>query len=238
MCGRFVLVTPVEVLARIFGIGPDVGAAIPTGSLESYNIAPTQMVPVVRQSAAGRTLERLKWGLVPSWADDPSVGVRMINARSETAASKPAFKEAMRQRRCVVPASGFYEWKQVGGRKQPWYLFPADGELMAFAGLWERWGGPRETLETFTILTRDATPGIADLHDRMPVVLQGVQIDDWLDPSIETPSRLMHCLEAAPDDLLMRRRVSRRVNHVGNNDPSLLDESDEGFVEEQGSLFD
>src|SRR5438067_3297187 len=167
MCGRFTLTAPREALTSLFPLFdiPDV--------TPSYNVAPTQAVLAVRVPA-GRDkpeLAALKWGLVPGWADDPAIGNRLINARAETVAEKPAFRAAFRQRRCLVLADGFFEWQKVNGRKQPYYFGLRRGEPFAFAGLWERWDKGEIPLETCTLLTTEANTLLRPLHDRMPVIL-------------------------------------------------------------------
>lgn len=215
MCGRFVLTSPVDAIAAEF--------AAMTGGLvlrPRYNIAPMQEVVVVRETGGERTLATLRWGLVPSWAKDPSIASRLINARAETAAEKPSFREAMKKRRCVVPASGFYEWKKEGTRKQPWYFHPSrPGALLSIAGLWERWRSPEgEVVETMCLLTTEANPLMAPVHDRMPVLLDREQAARWLDPSGHDALALADMLAPAPADALTGHRVSTAVNSVGNDD--------------------
>ena len=168
MCGRFTLQIPPELLAEIFGL-----AEIPVYP-PRYNIAPTQQVAVIRQGEDGKNrFATMKWGLIPSWAKDPSIGNRMINARSETVAEKPAFRHAVRHCRCVIPASGFFEWRAEGGRKLPLYVRLKGDAPMCFAGLWEHWKSPDDGIvESCTILTTAANALIETLHDRIPVILQ------------------------------------------------------------------
>lgn len=210
--------SPAELLQQLFGL-----PALP-GIGPRYNIAPSQPVPVVLQGADGRTLETMRWGLVPYWADSPAIGNRMINARSETAATKPAYREPFRRRRCLLPADGFYEWERLdSGRKQPWYLSLQDGAPFAFAGLWDRWSPPggQERLLSCCLLTTEPNDAVAPIHDRMPVLLTGDALAGWLDP------------DAEPDDLLSLCRpfpgpmrttpVSVRVNDPVNDDPDCLE---------------
>ena len=171
MCGRFVLHTPAPQLAEIFGVEQ-------TPELHGrFNIAPTQPVAVVRVIREGATpgsreLVNLRWGLIPPWADSPAIGNRMINARAESVAEKPAFRMAFRQRRCLVLADGFYEWRNSGGKKQPYYLGLKDGKPFAFAGLWESWTAPDgEVIESCTIITTEANAAVEQVHSRMPVIL-------------------------------------------------------------------
>ncbi len=220
MCGRYALATPTDELVEVF----DVGHVAFQDHPARYNVAPTQHVPVIVQGRdGGRRMGLMRWGLVPFWAESPAMGSRLINARSETASSKPAFREAWRRRRCVVPADGFYEWRKPKGDdgasrgKTPFWIHRADGRPLAMAGLWERWRASdgAEELHTFTILTRPATPWMARLHHRMPVLLEGERIGEWLVPGADLV-----------DDSGMRlsaHEVSRRVNSPGNDDPECLE---------------
>ena len=218
MCGRFCYFSPAEAVVRLFGV-----AGVEDQPLR-YNIAPTQSAPVVRAAdGARREWAALRWGLVPFWAKDPGIGNRMINARGETVASKPAFRAAFRRRRCLVLADGFYEWQKVPGGKQPWLIAQASGEPFAMAGLWESWSGDgrEEPLETCTIITTAGNAMMRELHDRMPVILDAAGIDEWLDPAAK-PERLTPLLAPAPDGVLEARAVSRRVNSPANDGPELI----------------
>ena len=184
--------TPAAEIARTFAVSAQLEL------FPRYNIAPTQPVAAVRAipttsraapATAARELTLLRWGLVPSWAGDPSVGNRMINARSETVATKPSFRRAFADRRCLIVADGFYEWQRQGARKQPLWIHRRDGGLFAFAGLWERWAPAG--LETCTILTQAASDFIRPVHDRMPVVLPPDRWDAWLDPGLRDPAALV-----------------------------------------------
>lgn len=200
--------------------------AAPIDLTPRFNVAPTQTAPVVRQSEAGeRTASLLRWGLVPFWADDPGIGSRLINARSEEAATKPSFRAAFKKRRCLVPVSDFYEWQALPGqkRKQPWAFRVTGVPLFAFAGLWERWGTPDDALETFTILTGAPNELIAPIHNRMPVIVPPDLYDVWLDPAREKPQDLADVLKPFPGERMQAIRVSTRVNSPANDDPSLID---------------
>lgn len=235
MCGRFTLATPAAEWAALFGLDrvPDLEPR--------YNIAPTQDVPVVRSTAPAqggdgaaaastgssgppRELVELRWGLVPHWARefDP-VGRALINARSETAAEKPSFRDSFRFRRCLVVADGFYEWKPEGSRKQPFWIHREDGRAFAFAGLWDRWtGGEGPPVESCTILTTPANEALRPLHDRMPVILETDAHATWLDP--DAPAwELEPLLAPMPPEALAFHPVSTRVNHVGNDDPACIE---------------
>ena len=243
MCGRYVLSTPGDLLAELFDL-----TEVPELS-PRYNVAPTQEVAVVRRDReGGNRLGEIRWGLVPSWADDPSIGNRMINARSETALEKPAFREAFARRRCVVPTNGFYEWRSWRGEKLPYRVHLAEAEVMPLAGLWERWRAPDgDVLDSFTILTRDAVGGeLRRIHDRMPVVLPSREIwSRWLEGDADPEDLREMILDVSPGDLAIDP-VSQRVNNVANDDAGVLEareepEEDEGDddapVAEQKSLF-
>ncbi|WP_236024816.1 SOS response-associated peptidase [Arenibaculum pallidiluteum] len=225
MCGRYTLTKPVDELARVFGF-PERPNLPPR-----YNVAPTQPVPVVRLSAGedgapGRHLALLRWGLVPHWAEDVSIGNRMINARGESLLEKASFREAARRRRCLVLADGFYEWKQEGGRKQPYRIVMRDRGPFALAGLWERWRGPKgapldQPLETVTIVTTAANALLRPLHDRMPVILGPEDRDAWLDPARAAEDALA-LVRPCPDDWLELYPVDPRVNSVRNEDEGCI----------------
>lgn len=222
MCGRYILTLTGQALADAFELD-DAPAHTPR-----YNVAPTQTVPVIRATEEGRRACVLqRWGLVPFWADDPAIGNRLINARAETAAGKPAFRAAFRHRRCLVPADGFFEWHKEGGGKQPYLVRFSDGRPFAFAGLWERWSSSGETpLETFTILTTSPNQLVQPLHDRMPVILPPNHYDRWLGLAEPTSGDLQDLLGPYPHGEMEARRVSRRVSSPTNDDPAVLDPVD------------
>lgn len=225
MCGRYALYADGEQLAWRFG------TPVPHPIVPRYNIAPSQPVLALRYNRGAKTREwtHFVWGLVPRWAQDVRVGNRMINARAESLREKPAFRNAYRYRRCIVPVSGFYEWKKVGRAKQPYFVRPADNLPMGLAGLWETWSSPDGSeLETCTIITTDANAVIHPLHSRMAVVLPPEAYEAWLNP--DTPLGMLDALlHPAPDDMLMAYPVSPRVNSPAHDDPSLvvpLDQTD------------
>jgi putative SOS response-associated peptidase YedK len=225
MCGRFHLATPPEDVATLFGL-----SRVPHYE-PRYNIAPTQVVGVVREGHKGREWAPMQWGLVPSWAKDASMGAKMINARSETAAEKPAFRSAFKRRRCLVPASGFYEWQKLDDKaKQPMAIQVLKADTFAMAGLWEHWEGDDGELETFTILTCAANKKLAPIHDRMPVILGPNEWDAWLDPDVgerpEDRQSLTAMLDPFPASRMKAFPISRRVNSPANDDPSILDPVD------------
>ncbi|MGD1147424.1 MAG: SOS response-associated peptidase [Thermoanaerobaculaceae bacterium] len=216
MCGRFTQAAPGEVIAELFDL-PEVPKLAPR-----YNIAPTQDVAGVRMaSAGGRALVQLHWGLIPSWAKERSIGSRMINARAETVAEKPAFRAALRNRRCLVIADGFYEWQRLGARKQPYFIELRDGRPFAFAGLWERWAPEySEPVESCTILTTTANEAIAAIHDRMPVILDAGDHAAWLDPDVKEASRLLPLLRPRPAEAVRAYPVGLLVNTPANDVPA------------------
>jgi len=219
MCGRFELHTNPAAIALAFGL------AHPPAIAPRYNIAPMQDVPVIRATRSGeRELAQVRWGLVPRWAKDPSIGARMINARAETLEAKPAFRNALKWHRCLLPADSFYEWKAVAGGKQPYRIAMKDGAVFALAALTERWLSPEgEVLDTCTIVTTPANPLIRPLHDRMPLVIAPEDYARWLDRSVENVTDLLSPYPAAA---MTFHPVSTRVNAVKNDDPSIIEAVD------------
>ncbi len=233
MCGRYTLAAPLDEVIDAF----DIDVTVFENWHPRFNAAPTQELAVVLQSPAGeRRLGPMRWGLVPPWADDPSIGNRMINARSETAASKPAFREAFAHRRCVVPMDGFYEWRprEVAGStrptKIPFWIHRPDRRPFGVAGLWERWRGSGDdppVLITFTLLTTRASAWMRALHDRMPVTLDREGVSRWLDRTTE-PDALHDLLTPAPDDAFEAWEVSTVVNRPGVDGPELVEPVPDG----------
>ncbi len=218
MCGRFTLTVSGRVLAELFDV-----EAVPELD-PRYNIAPSQPVLAARADAAGeREVARLRWGLIPSWAHDPSIGNRMINARAEGVASKPSFRSAVRRRRCLIAADGFFEWRKVAGGKQPYLIRFADGRPFAFAGLWERWAKGPEPVDSCTIITTRPNPVVAELHDRMPVILARADYAEWLAPEPLATGRLDELLVPCSADDMVSFPVSRRVNSPGHDDPRCVE---------------
>jgi len=218
MCGRFTIDISSEVISELFGLTEH-----PTIS-PRFNIAPTQQIQVIRQYAdGGNHLDVLRWGLIPSWAKDLSIGARMINARCETVAEKPAFKQAIRYRRCLVLSSGFYEWTTEGKAKKPWYIRLKDGSPMIFAGLWDNWKSPDNTIvQSCTILTTSANPLIEPLHDRMPAILHPDEYRKWLDREVTKPADLQYLFQSYPADLMEMYPVSQSVNSPKNDSADLI----------------
>ena len=220
MCGRFTLTSPAQVIADAFGVEP------PSGLEARYNICPSQAVLAVRRTKddAGRSAAFLHWGLVPHWMKEPPKDARMINARSETAAEKPAFRDAFRSKRCLVPADGFYEWRKESGGKQPYLIRWKTAEPFAIAGLWASWrrdGGPR--LESCALLTTAPNELMEPIHDRMPVILPRESWDLWLDPAVAEVDRLKKLLVPAPAADMEAFPVSTHVNSPKNDDPKCLE---------------
>ncbi|MCH8303057.1 MAG: SOS response-associated peptidase [Proteobacteria bacterium] len=219
MCGRFAFYSPSEATAALFG------ATSSTEVIPRYNIAPTQFIAAVRTDAQGASeLAMLRWGLVPFWAKDPSIGNRMINARAETVAEKPSFRSAYKKRRCLILADGFYEWRKEGDGKTPYFISLADGSPFAFAGLWEDWNSKEsdESLQSTAIITTAANDFMAQLHQRMPVVMLPEQAERWLGGDMELLSKVIDnspAFRAWP--------VDRKVNNARNEDATLIDPAGE-----------
>lgn len=208
MCGRFTLTSPAEALAHFFGL------VRPPEMPPRYNIAPTQNVATVLVMTGDRQVRLMRWGLIPSWAKDSTVASHMINARAETVAQKPAFRTALRNRRCLIIADGFYEWKHTGHTKQPFHIVKRDRTPFAFAGLWDRWQPPGggEPIESCTIITTTANQVVAEFHERMPVILDPKDYDLWLDPAVREPDRLLPLLTQLPADQMEAYPVANVVN--------------------------
>ena len=216
MCGRYRLSRRKQIIEECFESAPWDDDWSPR-----YNIAPTQPVPVIRQNPREpvRELSLVRWGLIPSWAKDASAAARMINARSETAATKPAFRDALKFRRCLIPADGFYEWVRTGKTKQPYCFEVNAGELFAFAGIWDRWWDPSgNAVETCSILTTTPNTVTSAVHDRMPVILDPDSYDLWLDPGMQNVTAISELLKPFDGRLMRCYPVSKRINHVANDD--------------------
>ncbi len=217
MCGRYNLITDAQALLDFLEIREHLTLT------PRYNIAPSQRVIAVSAGEQGRALRMLRWGLVPSWARDVQVGYRMINARAETVAEKPSFRNAFRARRCLIPATGFYEWRPGRGGNQPYHFRMGDGQLMAFAGLWERWQrGEAEAVESCTILVTSANPTVAPVHDRMPVILDPKHHDAWLAQDTKQ-SDLLSLLKPCPAQWLEGYPVSRRMGNPRVEGPECIE---------------
>jgi putative SOS response-associated peptidase YedK len=218
MCGRFALIVDAAVLADVFEVDP------PRELKPRFNIAPTQTIPIVRAGEGDqREWAMVRWGLVPSWARDEKMGARMINARGETVAEKPSFRSAVKSRRCLIPADGFYEWVRDGEAKRPYFIHFANARPFAFAGLWERWQGHgSEPLETCTIITTTPNELVAELHDRMPAILPPADFAEWLEPEPLAADRLQDLLRPHPAEGMEAYPVSIHVNSPRNDDPMCI----------------
>ncbi len=217
MCGRFTLTaTPDEVRALLEYVEHP-------NFPPRYNIAPTQPVATVRKEHGARHFALIRWGLIPPWVKDPASFTLLINARSETAETKPSFRGAMRHHRCIFPVSGFYEWRRTPEGKQPYFISPSDGGVMAFAGLWDTWCDPDGgDIDTGAILTTEANGFISGIHHRMPAILTQDEFEPWLDTGNVLAKEAVRLLRPAPDDYLKAVPVSTAVNSVRNDDPSLV----------------
>jgi putative SOS response-associated peptidase YedK len=218
MCGRFTLQIQPELLASFFGL-----IEMPAFPAR-FNIAPSQKVAVIRQNADGQNrLDFLRWGLIPSWAEDMSIGYKLINARSETVHERHSFRHAIRYRRCLIPTSGFYEWTGEGRSKKLLYISMKDGSPMVFAGLWESWKSPaKEVVETCAILTTSANSLVAPFHDRMPVILHPQEYNLWLDRETNDPEQLKPLYRLYPAELMGLHPVSPQVNSLKFDSPNLI----------------
>ena len=228
MCGRFTQQFTWQELHALYGL-----TNVPQNIEPRYNLAPTEKAWVVRHDpkTGGRTLEALRWGLVPHWAKDLSIGAKMINARGETLATTPAFRDAFRERRCIIPASGFYEWKKTGAAKQPYAIVPADARVFAFAGLWSSWrektaGGEAEWIRTCAIVTGEPNELLAPIHNRMPVILPRETWPAWLGEEQASADELQSLLKPYQADRMRAYPISTRVNSVKNDAPDLLEAVD------------
>ena len=217
MCGRYTLRTPVDSLVKRFEI-----EEYPSSITPSYNIAPTQEVAAVVEEDEKRKLEMFHWGLIPSWAKDPAIGNKMINARAETVSEKPSFRKAFKVRRCLIVADGFYEWQKSDNGKQPYYIRMQDDSPFAFAGLWESWNNGEE-IRSCTIITTNANDLMDEIHHRMPVILPPEDYGIWLDPDFDEKEPLTTLLKPYPAEAMEAYPVSRRVNKPSNNEPGVVE---------------
>ena len=221
MCGRYTLSAPSDLIEDLLELDESVELQ------PRFNIAPTQEAPVVlqRDSSVSRRLEALRWGLVPFWAKDRSIGDRMINARSETVVEKPAFRASFKRKRCLVVADGFYEWQATGGPKQPFFFRLTSSEPFAMAGLWDRWDNSADgsCLETFAILTTEPNSVVEPVHKRMPVILKRADYDAWLDPDDQDTNRLQEMLVPYPHTEMEGIPVSTYVNNPANQGPRCVE---------------
>jgi putative SOS response-associated peptidase YedK len=239
MCGRMTLTRSGSEIAEYFALateGDEIRSANGGPLRPRYNVAPTQEIPAILfEAGIGRHLEWMRWGLVPSWAKDPSIGARLFNARSETAAVKPSFRSAFRHRRCLIAADGFYEWTPRNRGHQPFHFSSSEDRLLAFAGLYESWRGEGgEVVDSCTVLTTESNADVSDIHNRMPVLLDAAQHELWLEPE-RGREDLERLLVPAPTGRLKKRAVGRRVNDARHDDPSCLESE---AAAEQSTLFE
>ncbi|UJW35226.1 SOS response-associated peptidase [Saccharothrix sp. AJ9571] len=252
MCGRYAATKNPAKLVQEFEAADETGGHAPS---PDHNVAPTKKVlavvqrhprdadgQVLEDEPSVRTLRVMRWGLVPFWAKDPSVGNRMINTRSETAHEKPAFRKALARKRCLLPADGWFEWRRNGKEKEPFFMTPRDESTLVMAGIWESWRDPKDAdaapLITCSVLTTDAVGPIADIHHRMPLLLAKDNWANWLDPDREEIGELLAPPSAELVDALELRPVSSRVNNVRNNGPELLERAEPATDLDAGALFD
>ncbi|MDK3019516.1 SOS response-associated peptidase [Pseudodonghicola flavimaris] len=221
MCGRYALTLPDDAMARLFRAQPS--NRLP--KLPNYNICPSDQVHVVMQEAGGRRLRPMRWGFLPSWYQTPTAGPLLINARAETLADKPAFRAACRQRRCLIPASGFYEWERRAETRLPWYVLRRDGAPMALGGIWQDWGRD-DPQPTCAIVTTAANPVLAPIHHRMPLLLEPEDWPLWLGEAGHGAARLMR---PAAEEILVRHRVGTEINSNRAEGPGLIEELIEPF---------
>jgi putative SOS response-associated peptidase YedK len=217
MCGRYAIISAPEAIRALFGYAEQPNFP------PRYNVAPTQPVPIVRLTDGKRRFALVRWGLIPSWVDDPRTFSLLINARGESVNDKPAFRSAMRYRRCLFPADGFYEWRQEGKHRRPFFVRAKSGDPLAFAGLWETWSGPNgEEMETAAIVTTTANRTLGSIHDRVPVVVAPDAFDFWLDCRKVDADTAAALIAPPREDLLEAYEVSPAVNHVANDSAELI----------------
>lgn len=218
MCGRYVLSSPPELIRALFQYEDQPNFP------PRYNIAPTQPIAIVRLIEGKRQFALVRWGLLPSWVKDPTTFSLVINARGESVREKPAFRAAMKYRRCLIPVDGFYEWKAMGARKQPFFIRARSRETFAFAGLWESWSGPNgEELETAAIVTTEANGTLEDIHNRMPVIVPPAAFDLWLNCAHVDDKTAEMLIKPAPKELLEVYEVSTAVNRTANDSAQLIE---------------
>jgi putative SOS response-associated peptidase YedK len=222
MCGRYTLITDIGRIAESFGVAPSLQAQ------PRYNIAPTQDIVAILNNGGAQNdedaqMQLLRWGLIPAWAKDETIGSRMINARAETLAEKPSFRNLLRGRRCLVVADGFYEWRTEGKNKTPMYITLQDGQPFAFAGLWDLWkSSDGRQVQSCTIVTTEPNELMASIHNRMPAILRPKAYEDWLNPQLRDDQVLTHLLKPYPTELMKARAVSKLVNNPRNDVAEIL----------------
>ncbi|HEY5291217.1 MAG TPA: SOS response-associated peptidase [Burkholderiales bacterium] len=219
MCGRYNIVTDAQAFYDAYQVEAELGE----GRLARYNVAPATEQLVIVAEGGHRAARWHRWGLIPHWAKDPAIAYKAINARGESVAAKPAFRAAFRQRRCLVPATGFYEWKVQDGGKQPYLIRPASGGLISFAGLWETWAGPEGEVRSFTIITTEPNELMARIHDRMPAIIPREHYARWLDPALQDPAQIQPMIGSYPAGELQAIPVGRQINNARSQGPQLIE---------------
>jgi putative SOS response-associated peptidase YedK len=219
MCGRFTLHTPESRLREVFNL--DQSESL--GLEPRYNIAPSQLVPMIRDTDAGREMVMTKWGLVPHWSRESNTRYSTINARIESVAEKPAYRAPFKHRRCLIPADGFYEWKVIDGRKVPHHIRMRDGGVFALAGLWDHWEGDGESLDSCSIIVMPANDVMKTLHERMPAIIAPANYDLWLDRRVSDKDEIMGYLDSTPSSRLVTYPVSSRVNSPMHDDKHCIE---------------
>jgi putative SOS response-associated peptidase YedK len=218
MCGRFTLHAPESLIREVFHL--EQTALL--GLQRRFNIAPSQQVPIIRASGTHRKMLMARWGLVPHWSKEPKTEYSTINARIESVTEKPAYRTAFKRQRCLIPADGFYEWKRVNGNKMPHYIRMRDGDVFALAGLWDRWEGDGEVLESCSIIVMPANEVMKSLHERMPAIIAPAHYDLWLDSRITDKTEIMDYLSSAPSSQLVTYPISPWVNSPKHDDPRCI----------------
>jgi putative SOS response-associated peptidase YedK len=219
MCGRYNIITDAQALYDAY----QVDAELAEGRLARYNVAPATDQLVIVAEGGRRAARWHRWGLIPHWAKDAAIAYKTINARGESVAAKPVFRAAFRQRRCLVPATGFYEWKVQDGGKQAYLIRPRRGGLISFAGLWESWAGPEGEVRSFTIITTEANELMARIHDRMPAILQPGQYAHWLDPALQHPADVQAMIASYPAGELQAIPIGGKINNTRNQGAELIE---------------
>ena len=218
MCGRFTLHAPAAQIRESFNL-PD----LPDRELKPrYNIAPSQDVAIIRDTGTGREMVMARWGLIPCWSKESSTKYSTINARTESVAEKPTYRTSFKRRRCLIPADGFYEWKQDAGNKVPHHIRMKDGKVFAFAGLWDHWEGEDASIESCTIIVMPANAVMKPIHERMPAIIAAEDYDGWLDSGVTDKQEIMQYLDSAPSTQLTAYPVSTLVNSAKNNDEGCI----------------
>jgi putative SOS response-associated peptidase YedK len=229
MCGRFTRTADVEEVAEEFGL-----ERIESSLEPSYNIAPTQNVAAIVQDDQKR-LVTMRWGLIPSWAKDEAIGAKLINARAETVSEKPSFRTPFKRRRCLIIADGFFEWQKIGGEKQPFYIHLKSGKPYAFAGLFDVWDSPDESITSCTLITTEANELMQPIHERMPVILNREAADLWIATNQQEPKDLLDLLKPYPADLMEAYAVSKLVNSPRNNQPDCIEPLQPGRINQSAT---